>query len=495
MDLRPYQIEAAEWLASHPQALLADEMGLGKTCELIHGARLASRRRIVVVCPVILCEHWLDEIHRWAPDWATARLTGTRMTDLAARLQSDHLWPGTEVVILNYDILHAYDQVLGAWADLVIFDESHYLKNKGEFDESGHVHGTRRTACATRLAQKVRRNRGMIWLATGTPMPSRPVELYSQLQILGMVGRLGFDWEYFIVRYCEGRLEWVPQRGGKPRKVWKYDGASNLKELRAKLDATVMLRRMRRHVMPDITVMPPALVGLPLNPMVMSEYAAAEKNIADYMAQRAYELACELRLDHPDDEAVIARMRAEAAKHLVELSQLRRLAGEAKKDSVIKWVQEWMEGGSGLGKERKLVLFGHHREMLAQIASAFSVTPVIGGVGNDARAQVVHDFQNNPSTRLIVLSTQAAGIGLNLTASSDVVFCEYEWTSASHRQATDRCARHGQKNPVSVTYLVAHGTVDAYMAKHIAKQMAVVDAVFGANDVAGEVVKELLNNG
>lgn len=493
MELRPYQLTASEWLAEHSQALLADEMGLGKTCELIRGADLVRRRRIVIVCPVILCQHWLDEIHRWSDHWATARLTGTRMTDLAARLQSDHLWPGTEAVVLNYDILHAYDQVLGAWADLVIFDESHYLKNKGEFVGT-HIKGVRRTAHASRLSQMVRNHGGSVWLATGTPMPSKPVELYSQLKILGVTNKLGFDWEYYITRYCDGKLVWVPQRNGKPRRVWKYDGATNLKELRTKLDKSVMLRRMRRDVMPDITVMPPALVSVPLDPMIMTEYAAAEKNITDYMGQRAYEIACAIGSATPDNDAVIARMKAEAAKHLVELSQLRRLAGEAKADSVISWVREWLEGGSGLGHGRKLVLFGHHRSTLETIATAFRTTAVIGGVSNNIRDQVISDFQNNPNTRLIVLSTQAAGIGLNLTASSDVVFSEYEWTSASHRQATDRCARHGQKNPVSVTYLVARETIDAYMATHIANQMAVVDAVFGANDVASEVIKELIIN-
>ncbi len=474
MKLKPYQEEAARWLADHPRGLLADEMGLGKTTELLHGAELAGRQRIVVVTPAVACPHWMHELATWYPKWMRYRIIGTKQR---LGLQQDML-DGVKVLVLNYDIVKPYAIELAKWADCLIVDESHYVKNKDAL----------RTKAIRLITRGVLARKGYVWLASGTPMPNRPFELVEQLDILGHLQTLG-GWEHYVQRYCEGHRQTIYVRGGRRRSIWITDGAGNLRELRTALDKGIMLRRLRRDVMPDIQVMPPSLIPLDVaRGSRFNDYLDAERNLIDFLWQKAIERALAKGLD-PTAEAVAAERKALAAQHLVELSTLRRLIGECKVEGATEWIKTWLEGGH----KRKLVVFAHHREVVAKLAACCSAAVLVGGMDDAARTQAIESFRAPTGVQVMVASTPATGIGINLTPCSDVVFVEYEWTAAAHRQATDRCARIGQENPVSVTYLYAPETVDERMATHIANQMTVVETVFGhEGDVAEAVLGDFL---
>ncbi|GAA6106252.1 DNA annealing helicase and endonuclease ZRANB3 isoform X1, partial [Tachysurus ichikawai] len=86
-----------------------------------------------------------------------------------------------------------------------------------------------------------------------------------------------------------------------------------------------------------------------------------------------------------------------------------------------------------------------------------------GSVPSAERIQLVHRFQNDPETRVAILSIQAAGQGLTLTAASHVVFAELYWNPGHVKQAEDRAHRIGQTSSVHVHYLIAKGTFDVVM--------------------------------
>ena len=109
----------------------------------------------------------------------------------------------------------------------------------------------------------------------------------------------------------------------------------------------------------------------------------------------------------------------------------------------------------------KVLFFAHHRAMLDAVDSAASTHGVRtfridGSVPAHERAALVAGFQSlAPGTRAIfVLSIQAAGQGLTLTASSTAVFGELRWVPGELLQAEDRCHRIGQRSSVNIHYLV-----------------------------------------
>ena len=90
---------------------------------------------------------------------------------------------------------------------------------------------------------------------------------------------------------------------------------------------------------------------------------------------------------------------------------------------------------------------------------------------------------------------KAGGVGLTLTAASDVLFVEQGWTPAEHDQAEDRCHRIGQDNNVSAWYLLAEGTIDDDIYQLIEDKRVVVDAVTDGDteDTSTSVLNDLIN--
>ena len=82
-----------------------------------------------------------------------------------------------------------------------------------------------------------------------------------------------------------------------------------------------------------------------------------------------------------------------------------------------------------------------------------------GGLGQQARAEVVRRFMEEPDTRVFI-STDAGGLGLNLQAASYVINLDLPWNPARLEQRIARAHRMGQAQTVNVVNLVAADTIE-----------------------------------
>jgi len=73
---------------------------------------------------------------------------------------------------------------------------------------------------------------------------------------------------------------------------------------------------------------------------------------------------------------------------------------------------------------------------------------------------VVEKFQNDPNSKLFLISLKAGGLGLNLTAAEYVFLLDPWWNPAVEAQAIDRSHRIGQTQTVNAYRLIAPGTVE-----------------------------------
>jgi SWI/SNF-related matrix-associated actin-dependent regulator 1 of chromatin subfamily A len=169
---------------------------------------------------------------------------------------------------------------------------------------------------------------------------------------------------------------------------------------------------------------------------------------------------------------------------------LKRLAGEGKIDAAMEWIDTFLDSTS-----RKLVVFAHHKAVVNALADKYGGMRVAGADSMKARQEVIDKFQSDDDARVIVLNMKAGGVGITLTAASDVLFVEQGWTPAEHDQATDRCHRIGQDaSVVSSWYLLADGTIDDALFELIEAKRIVVDAVTdGEDDLAVSVMNGLID--
>ena len=107
-------------------------------------------------------------------------------------------------------------------------------------------------------------------------------------------------------------------------------------------------------------------------------------------------------------------------------------------------------------REMGVILQQHLHERFGQ-----RVPFLHGGVSKNQRDRMVADFQNGSAVSpLLLVSLKAGGVGLNLTAASQVVHFDRWWNPAVEDQATDRAWRIGQERTVFVHKLVCEGTIE-----------------------------------
>ena len=84
----------------------------------------------------------------------------------------------------------------------------------------------------------------------------------------------------------------------------------------------------------------------------------------------------------------------------------------------------------------------------------------------------------------MIASTLAAGEGLNLQFCSDAVILERQWNPANEQQVEGRFHRFGQLNNVSITYMLASGTIDEYFTELVEIKRAIVAATLDNKEIA-----------
>ena len=121
----------------------------------------------------------------------------------------------------------------------------------------------------------------------------------------------------------------------------------------------------------------------------------------------------------------------------------------------------------------KVVFFAKHLDVMDTAEEIFARRGVRAHVDprrpdpHRARRQAIDAFVNDPDVQVIVCSLTAAGVGINLQVSSNVVLAELSWTNAEQTQAIDRVHRIGQTEPVTAWRIIAAQTIDAKIAELI----------------------------
>ena len=147
--------------------------------------------------------------------------------------------------------------------------------------------------------------------------------------------------------------------------------------------------------------------------------------------------------------------------------------------------------------QRALVFsqFTSHLALVREALDARAVEYVYldGQTPQGARRERVSAFQEGAAP-LFLISLKAGGVGLNLTAATNVIHLDPWWNPAVEDQASDRAHRPGQTRSVTIYRLVALGTIEEKMlALHAQKRALVARLLEGKGEAATLSTEDLLS--
>lgn len=444
-DHRPpleHQKEAVEKLAGSRRFILADDMGLGKTTATIIAALETGSKKILIICPASLKINWQREIENYS-DRPVYIAEGKKFST-----ESDF-------VIVNYDILKNFHDtdpkkkngsILNqSNFDLVILDEAHMISNPQ----------AQRTKIINHFVKDIKR----VWLLTGTPMTSRPMNYYNLLNIIE--SPVAQNWMAYAIRYCQG-YQFMAGR----RKVWNVTGASNLEELRDRTSKQI-LRRLKE----DVLDLPDKIISPVYLRLKSKEYEELMGEYYDWF-------------DNKKDES------SSLTVQFSKLMKVRKVIANEKTKQTIEFAENIIEQG------KKVIIFTNFTDTLQTIYQHFGKQAVYldGSCSKPHRQNAVDEFQENDKIKVFVGNLKAAGVGLTLTAAEVVIMNDLSFVPAEHAQAEDRAYRYGQKSNVLVYYPLYENTIEGAVYDILNRKKEIIRTVMGDQqpENVGDVVEEIL---
>ncbi len=415
--LWPFQRVGVAFISAAHRVLVADACGLGKTAMAVVAVETSQRdARVLVVCPNSLKRWWYDEIHAWTQrdDLQVTIVPNGRHRRDKAIADYKGGW-----LITHWEALRLLPQLARQGWNWLVLDEAHRVKNRKTqiFGALSEIPSARALAL------------------TGTPFSNDVSELWAPLHILRPYLYTSF-WQFY-----EMYVLYIETYFGR-----KVVGARNDELLRSEL-APIMLRRTKEEVLPDLPPKRYRTIRLGLHPAQAKAYRQ--------MAREALVVLGNETIEAPNVVAQLVRLR--------QLSCSLGILGEEDKstklDALISLVKD--------APDEKFVVFTTFIPMLDLIEARLKAADVKyesirGGLGAERVSAAVKRFQSTTPEQCQVFcgTVQTGGVGLTLTASSQLIFVDKHWNPGVQQQAEDRIHRIGQHRGVVITSLHCTGTVD-----------------------------------
>lgn len=421
LKLMPYQKQGVAFLTSSAHKLLGDDMGLGKTPQTVVAMHNWSVGRVLIVCPSSVKYNWAREILAWSDAKPNEIFVVTNGATIVPR--------SAKYIIVNYELLirkKLHQQLMELEYDVLVCDEAHYLKTP---DSKRTIAVLGRSGLVHRAVRK--------YLLTGTPVLNRPIELFPILRTLAPeVIAPHLTYVQYGRYFCAGK---------KTNFGWNFNGASNIEELRQRLqDSGFFLRRSKEDVLNEL---PPVV-------------------------EQVIDVDVDIDPDMTEDTTAAPT--------------LRRLIAEAKIPIVLAEIKERMQIID------KLVVFTYHREVTETLYEKLSYlrpVKVYGGLTAEEKQKAVDTFVNNPECRLFIGQVKAAGQGIDglQKVCNYVMFAEIDWSPGVMDQARDRLRRIGQDHTVVVWHVIARNSIEERIVSALDYKRSVINKLMKPQEVINDM--------
>lgn len=480
--LRNYQAQGFRWLASNAEngigSLLADDMGLGKTLQsaallqyLRDEGHITPEKPGLVVVPFSVLRNWQSELRHWTPSLRTQLYHGKDRS-----LEGDTC----EVLITTYGVVQADQETLSGFSfACIVLDEGQYIKNR----KSLTAQAVKKVAaeCGSSCARVA---------LTGTPIENHLGELFSIFEFLNP-GFLGSKEEFlknfnqplqqasgreaalarfralvgpFMLRRLKDDKAIAPELPDKVEYEYMVEMTEEQSELYTAWIEKLLQKVPREGAVPDTTQEP---------------HEGKSSSSSRYWAIFTLLHRLQQVVNHP------AAMPRE--------HQLKAHSRDAYKSGKMTRLLELLHS-IWENSQEKVLIFTQYRDtqqLLAELLGKHfpGLRPLLfhGHLNSDQRQKAVDAFSGDASSRVLILTLKAGGIGLNLTAASHVIHFDRCWNPAKEAQATDRAHRIGQHHTVLVHRFTTMGSFEERLAQIVAGKKFLADSMSknsGSGDIA-----------
>lgn len=438
-------------------------------------AAMRGSERTLIICPPVVLTNWQRNVDECLLATLGGQNPEGKVIEFRTGRKEPEL-PDAGVVIISDSLMTSRQHIQDAlveWApSVVIYDEGHRAKNF----ESARTGAVLRVAAASDFAVPM----------TGTPLFQTPQELAPLLEMTGHLTPIFGGLDEFMETYCV-QNKWG---GWAPR-------MKSLPELRKMLDTYVWVRRTKDQVLKDLPKVSRGDIDIDID---LKLFNAAHREVSEKVVEWIEDFYEDFgRLpshEHTNGKGKVVDEIAEFAReHGIEfISKLRRAAGLAKVPTAVEYIKEHVYSTTEVVNGRKvftrpLLVWTYHTEVSEEMSEVVpnevdDAAIIMGGISQNKRQRLIDEFQEG-KIPVLVCQISAAGVGIDLTRSSDAIFVETDWVNALVQQAEERVQGVNQKRPVMLTTMVARGTLDDRIQRVLHEKSKILDPLLGGkNDVS-----------
>ena len=447
-------------------AILADEMGLGKTLQCIAliwtilnqgpygGVPIA--KRVIIIVPAGLVNNWSKEFKKWLGDERLPIFSIDQKNTVLQFIQYTKT-PGNrlgKVLIISYELFSKNSEKLATVDfDLMVCDEGHRLKNN-------------KTKTVTNLVETIRTDRRI--LLTGTPVQNNLKELHSLVDFVNPNALLSYSKFEKMYEKPITRLEEADATDEE-----REDGMFKQAQLNQILNS-FLLRRTQdtlNDYLPHKTEY--IICCKPLGSQISLYQQLLDVSVVHQLMDSGRQNECIfsvinqlrkicnhprlLQTKEPDDPDPDPSINLDDLK----MDDLMDLESGSAKIHVLSQMLHYIKTQT---KEKVVVVsnFTKTLDILQEVCKkhSYSFARIDGSVNSTKRQEIVDSFNCSCAIFIMLLSTKAGGVGLNLIGASRLILFDMDWNPAHDEQARARIWRDGQRRNVHVYSLITTGTIE-----------------------------------
>ena len=451
ITLWQHQREAVEFAKERRSTLWHMGMGTGKSACAITLAKETDARQVIILCPLSVCEAWLDQFEKFGPEYKVAVLNKgsvkskmKKAATLASKAAAAHQ---PFAVIVNYE--SARNEPFSGWAfgiewDLLVMDESHRIKSPtGKTSK-----WVRKLATGNRAARRARRPKRRVAL-TGTVMPHSPLDVWAQFMAL--------EPSLFGYSYVLFRKQHAVMGGWQGKEVKGFQKIGLLRSLMSRVtyqcDRSVIELKGSTH----------------------------QKRIVDLSA-KAKKIYDSLETDFC---AMVKEGEITASNALVKLLRLSqttsgRVTVEQDDQMTMVKVDDSKEKGlvdllTDVDPEEPVVVFGRFRSDLDTVHAAAEKLGRKSLELSGSRREL-KEWQQGDAP-ILAVQIQSGGTGIDLTRTAIVCYLSTGYSLGDYEQSLCRADRPGQERHVAFYHFIARDTVDERIFDALENRKQVVESV------------------